>query len=177
MNKKAFTLIELLVVVLIIGILAAVALPQYQRAVEKSRAAQAVLLVRSLARAQEVYYLANGAYATSFEDLDIQIPPSEGACQYAGESDYTVQCYRIGDWDVMIEGEPGQTDPVFSVAATQGDVTLISYLDQKKNDNEVRAAITGLACTTKTDKGKSLCLALGAQFLQDKWGTSYYDLY
>ena len=62
MRKQAFTLIELLVVVLIIGILSAIALPQYERAVEKSRAVQAVTMVRSLANAVERYYLANGAY-------------------------------------------------------------------------------------------------------------------
>ena len=74
MNKKAFTLIELLVVVLIIGILAAVALPQYQKAVVKTRYATLKSLTRSIADAAEVYYLANGHYPASFADLDIQLP-------------------------------------------------------------------------------------------------------
>ena len=70
-NKQAFTLIELLVVVLIIGILAAVALPQYQKAVWKSRAAQLYTLVKALSTAQETYFMANGTYATRFDELDL----------------------------------------------------------------------------------------------------------
>ncbi len=76
-NNRAFTLIELLVVVLIIGILAAVAVPQYQFAVEKSRAETALSILKTLTTAQEVYYLANGRYATTFTQLDITVPDNK----------------------------------------------------------------------------------------------------
>ncbi len=73
-NLMGFTLIELLVVVLIIGILAAVALPQYQRAVEKAAAAEALPLLDALYQASQAYYLEHGAYPTQFSQLDVTIP-------------------------------------------------------------------------------------------------------
>ncbi|MBR2082900.1 MAG: prepilin-type N-terminal cleavage/methylation domain-containing protein [Elusimicrobiaceae bacterium] len=73
-NQQAFTLIEILVVVLIIGILAAVALPQYQKAVMKTRFLQYQTLVESIYKAQKIYFLSNGKYATNFYDLDIDLP-------------------------------------------------------------------------------------------------------
>ncbi len=73
-NLTGFTLIELLMVVLIIGILVAVALPQYQLAVAKSRVATILPIIKSIGTAEEVYYLANGDYALNFSDLDVNLP-------------------------------------------------------------------------------------------------------
>jgi len=58
-----FTLVELLVVVLIIGILSAVAVVQYKRAVYKTEVAKTIQVARSVAQAAELYYLANGRYS------------------------------------------------------------------------------------------------------------------
>ena len=74
MNKKAFTLIELLVVVLIIGILAAIALPQYQKAVAKTKLHMAQVLVESMLKGCQVYYLANNEYPETPDLLDIEFP-------------------------------------------------------------------------------------------------------
>jgi prepilin-type N-terminal cleavage/methylation domain-containing protein len=73
LNKKAFTLIELLVVVLIIGILAAIALPQYQVVVLKSQLSTVIQNVRTLKQAEETYYMINGEYTPDLGKLDISI--------------------------------------------------------------------------------------------------------
>ena len=74
MNNKGFTLIELLVVVLIIGILAAIALPQYMKAVEKSRASEAITALGNLANAEKIYQMATGQFTNDLSLLDIAMP-------------------------------------------------------------------------------------------------------
>ena len=77
-NERAFTLIELLVVVLIIGILTAVAVPQYQLAVKKTKMVQLKALVNSIQKAEEEIFMANGVYLLDPEVLSISLPTPKG---------------------------------------------------------------------------------------------------
>ena len=70
-NKKGFTLVELLVVVLIIGILAAMAMPAYFKAVERARASEADTLIGTVVNAQQRYKMKTGQYAGKWTSLDV----------------------------------------------------------------------------------------------------------
>ena len=73
-KKRAFTLIELLVVVLIIGILAAIALPFYSNNTETSRWSEARITVKSLSDSVDRYVMTGGTYPSSLADLDVEAP-------------------------------------------------------------------------------------------------------
>ena len=98
-----FTLIELLVVVLIVGILAAVALPQYNKAVNKAKTTELFTFIDALDKALHHYYLENGDYGKELDriyldSLDIQLPPlknwafSEGDLPHLSSHKNTILC-------------------------------------------------------------------------------------
>ena len=72
MNKNSgFNIIELVVVVVIIGILSALAIPQYNKTVERSRQTEALTNLAAIRGAQLRHYLEYSNYSDSFDDLDI----------------------------------------------------------------------------------------------------------
>ncbi len=73
MQYQGFAFIEMLVVVIVVGILSAIALPMYQKAILKSKMAQLSAIMQTLKEAEELYWLHNGCYTGAFADLDISM--------------------------------------------------------------------------------------------------------
>lgn len=142
-KNAAFTLIELLVVALIIGILSAVALPQCQRAVAKSRAVQAITLVKSVRDAAEVYYLANGVYPSSLNDIDVGVPPVQDC-----------------EWDETVEWRDGRFSlkhikkPVYFIIAS-GNMRV------SRNLSNVEALRGKIYCWSDSADGIAVCRTVG----------------
>jgi len=93
--NKAFTLIELLVVVLIIGILSAIALPQYAKAVEKARLAEAMTNIKAIETAVKETLLSEGSFPAGmkFKDVMSTVELTGGSWNDAGTT-YTTRNFK-----------------------------------------------------------------------------------
>ena len=155
-KNAAFTLIELLVVVLIIGILAAVAVPQYQTAVRKTKYMSVLPLARSIVDAERQYYMANGVYTLDFDDLNIALPS-----QFSGTG--AVQDDREGTNFILASNANGQGARVQFDAVAGDDIFMIWLFSGE------------LRCYVSKGKENNLCLALGGRLNEGDFGN--FDVY
>ncbi len=165
MHKKAFTLIELLVVVLIIGILAAIAVPQYQKAVLKSRLHQGVSLVESIYQAQQSYYLTHGDFAYNFEDLDVSIPIDDSCTEIKKQgSKHEYDC----SWgNIKLTGN--NTVVFFTKKQPQmGYVHMLQNRDSFEKDKRY--------CNARPDSqiSQEICQSMGGTYFGENPNVWYY---
>ena len=172
LNKKAFTLIELLVVVLIIGILAAIAVPQYQKAVMKSDLHRGISLVESIYQAQQAYYLTHGDFATNFDNLDISLP-IDSSCTKGTNPQYIYYSCKFGVIGIYDKFSNIQFLPANN---------KIAYLHFIK-DNEVSSINTTFEkdkryCFAKpnNDTANSICQNMGGNLVAESGAWKYYKL-
>ena len=174
--KKGFTLIELLVVVLIIGILAAVALPQYKKAVIKSKVATVLPLMASLSQAEDVFYFANGAYTASTE-LDLLDVHALGNCQAIGSSGFACGDFYI-QWGsgstVLASYCPGNSDN-FTKCKNNRDFQLGIQGTYGGAHAWAKPGVYRCIIQNSSKIGEAVCKALGKELIEN--GKKRYEFF
>ena len=125
-------------------------MPQYQRAVEKSRAMQGISMLSSIAKAYELYYLANGVYATEFEELDVEIP-FNGSTKFVDNSGIDTRSNK--DWSFQIE-KTGNGTTLYA-ARIEGRYKGAGFIYFASNDNS-SVQQKQLQCFERKDAAKFL---------------------
>ena len=173
-TKKGFTLIELLVVVLIIGILSAVALPQYQKAVTKSRGAQLYTAINGLGKAVQSYFLANGSWPEDFDALDVDFPLPSQTGTACGLSVGAGKTLKQGKDYALVIGKSDLWNDLFAVF-TQGPYPCagFAYIKSEISSGDELFCVE-IASRTNYAKGDFCTKVMGFTFERNYHGYDYF---
>ena len=154
-NKQAFTLIELLVVVLIIGILAAVAVPQYTLAVNKSRFANLRSMAQPYLQAMRAYHLANGEWPSDMDELSIESPAGMNRINQLSEN------YSCAYNDTVFCCMQGNKTSAWATGITCGQIDYSLAYSQFLDNTTYSPLGKGICEAKSTDNNANkLCKAL-----------------
>jgi len=95
--RRSFTLIELLVVVVILGILASLAIPQYTKAVERAKGKEAIANLKLIKAAEEIWLMEYNTY-TVLGDLNLELNQANWSYNvpFSGAATFTATAKRKG---------------------------------------------------------------------------------
>ncbi len=134
-NKKGFTLIELLVVVLIIGILAAMAMPAYFKAVERARAAEADTMIGTVVNAQQRYKMKTGKYAQNWKSLDVAPANATATAVYCTKGTQAANCGGQNAFEITLYGTSAADQNTSGVIAKRVGTGQYTYTLEKLYDS------------------------------------------
>lgn len=168
--KKGFTLIELLVVVLIIGILSAIALPQYTTAVEKARATEAITLMSNIRQSADRYKMQMGEFPANndFGVLDIEVPDEENTTG-AQTRNFTFTTLRSTNGTsqfAVIAARRNTANSYFLYSITDTNGASHRYCGSAVPTADNAVINTGAACTSDSECEK-LCNAITSGHAMD----------
>ena len=178
--SKGFSLLEVLVVTLIIAVLASLAVSDYQKAIERSRASEAITLLTALYKAEKLYQLEHGKFANSLDSLKFSFRGTHVTCTQNNKSPcwgyYNTDAIQNKDWSVELE--KGK-NPSIAVGRISGPYAGAGFFIQLARADGVQYPLEKMACIENV-KGKlkykkkdgTYCIDLLDGTLHSKNGTN-----
>ena len=143
-KEEGFTLIELLVVIIIIGILAAIALPSFLSQANKAKQSEAKQYLASINKGQQAYYAENTKFGSNIAALGIGIKTAT--------SNYTYSIGTSGTGGVTSAGKPAT-----GLKGYAGAVALIGPAGQDKTTQTILCETSGPSAPSTLTVGSTAC--------------------
>ena len=144
--NRGFTLIELLIVVLIIGVLSAIALPQYQTAIERSRATEALTMMSAISDAAQRYHTQHEAWPQSFSKLDVDVPK--------------ISTNQYGGKNFEVTFVTGGNDFIITATRRRNSHSYMLFTEITPEDDGTYSVVRSCDTGTPDDEAESYCNAI-----------------
>lgn len=158
MKTKGFTLVEVLTVVVIISVLVSIALPQYTRAIERSRATEAMSAVKAINDSIYIYFTERESCPTRFSQLAATLPT-------VNESATSIETkffrFDLAGASVPVPGTDGQCNGVLATRIHGGSYAYTIWNPYTRGTTGKDLALQCAPVTSTDQKSITICKSLG----------------